>query len=143
MEPGEEPGEGVLRELAEETGVSSVGAARRFGRWTRLAGAGPYEDGDMQRHDWELFVIRAVDRLPARWTHLASGSAAEDALEFRCRWLPVDHNLAGQLHPLFAAVALQLLGELGLHLPEDEYAERQRGERHADEVERVEERGEA
>lgn len=39
LEPNEEPLDGALRELREETGLLSVEMVRYIGRWTRWAGA--------------------------------------------------------------------------------------------------------
>jgi len=108
LEPHEDPADGVLRELAEETGVVSVELVDRFGRWVRFAGAGPEEKGAMQRHEWELFLIRPTTELPKSWTHAAVGSAAEAGKMFRCRWVPVDDGLGAALHPLFTPVLAML-----------------------------------
>lgn len=108
LESDEEPADGVLCELAEETGVVSVELVDRFGRWVRFAGAGPEEQGAMQRHEWELFLIRPTAELPTSWTHTAVGSAAETGMMFRCRWVPVDDGLGAALHPLFMPVLAML-----------------------------------
>ncbi len=90
LEPSEEPLDGVLRELGEETGLRSVDLVRHLGQWTRWTGAGPDENGDPERHDWEVFLLRPVCELPMSWSHIAFGSAAEIGKEFRCRWLRLD-----------------------------------------------------
>ena len=43
LDADEDPREGVLRELHEETGLDLDGGARRIGVWERFAGAGPTE----------------------------------------------------------------------------------------------------
>jgi 8-oxo-dGTP pyrophosphatase MutT (NUDIX family) len=108
LEPREDPAGGVLRELAEETGVVSVELVYRFGHWVRLAGAGPDEKGAIERHEWELFLIRPTAQLPTFWTHAAVGSAEEAGKEFRCRWVPVDDGLRAAVHPLFTPVLAML-----------------------------------
>lgn len=108
LEPGEDPLHGVLRELNEETGLSSVEHVRHVGQWTRYAGAGLDENGELQRHDWDVFLLRPVEEPPASWNHVASGSTAEAGKEFRCRWLPVNDAVAGKLHPLFSEVMVML-----------------------------------
>ncbi len=105
LEPNEDATDGVLRELAEETGVVSVDLVAQFGRWVRFAGAGPDEKGAMERHEWELFLLRPTSPLPASWTHAAVGSAEESGKMFRCRWVTVEDDLSGELHPLFAPVS--------------------------------------
>jgi 8-oxo-dGTP pyrophosphatase MutT (NUDIX family) len=108
LEPHEDPADGVLRELAEETGVVSVELVDQFGHWVRFAGAGPDEDGLIQRHDWELFLIRPTAQLPTSWTHAAVGSAEEAGKMFRCHWVPVDDGLHAAVHPLFTPVLAML-----------------------------------
>lgn len=108
LEPHGDPAGGVLRELEEEIGVVSVELVDQFGRWVRFAGAGPDEKGAMQRHEWELFLIRPTAELPTSWAHAAVGSAAEAGKMFRCRWVPVDDSLSAALHPLFAPVLAML-----------------------------------
>lgn len=92
LDSDEEPADGVLRELAEETGVVSVELVQ----------------GAMQRHEWELFLIRPTAELPTSWTHTAVGSAAETGMVFRCRWVPVDDGLGAALQPLFMPVLAML-----------------------------------
>lgn len=113
LEPGEDPLDGVLRELSEETGLSSVDVVRRIGKWVRMTGAGPEENGDTERHDWEIFLLRPRDELSSSWTHVASGSTAEVGKEFRCRWLSLDDAVGGKLHPLFSQVIVMLRQAVG------------------------------
>lgn len=104
LDPHEDAAGGVLRELAEETGVVAVELVAQFGRWVRFVGAGPDEKGAMERHEWELFLIRPTSSLPTSWTHAAVGSAEEAGKMFRCRWVPIDEGLPAALHPLFTPV---------------------------------------
>ena len=104
LEPHEDAADGALRELAEETGVTSVELVAHFGSWVRFAGAGPDEEGAMERHEWELFLLRPTVALPRSWSHAAIGSAEETGKLFRCHWLPVDDGLSAALHPLFTPV---------------------------------------
>lgn len=108
LELGEEAVSGVLRELEEETGVVGVDDLRSVGIWERHAGAGPTESGPIERHQWEVFLIKAPEGLPAEWVHAARGSEAEEGVRFRCRWLPVDEYTHERLHPLFTPVVRML-----------------------------------
>ncbi len=110
VKPHEDPSQAVQRELAEETGVSTVGTPQLLGLWTRTAGAGPEEAGEDERHDWFVYRIDAIEPLPDRWTHVASGSAAEEGLVFSCRWVQLT-RCREQLHPLFADVAELVIAE--------------------------------
>jgi 8-oxo-dGTP pyrophosphatase MutT (NUDIX family) len=108
LEPDEDPADGVRRELKEETGVVSVELVDQFGRWVRFAGAGPEEQGAMQRHEWELFLLRPTGPLPSSWTHVSAGSAEEVGKLFHCRWVSVDDGLCAALHPVFTPVVAKL-----------------------------------
>lgn len=114
VEPREYPAAAVLRELAEETGLSDIGQPRLLGVWTRSAGAGPDEAGELERHDWLVFRIDADQPLPNEWSHAATGSAQEDGLVLACRWVPLQH-CRRQLHPLFHDVAQLVMADQSPH----------------------------
>lgn len=110
VEPREQPAQAVLRELAEETGLSDLGGPRLLGVWTRTAGAGPEEAGALEQHDWFVFRIDADNSLPDAWAHAATGSAEEEGLVFGCRWVQL-RTCRQQLHPLFRDAAELVLAD--------------------------------
>ncbi len=109
VEVDEEPGAAVLRELHEESGLQVAEFEASIGHWERIAGAGPREDGPLERHIWFIYTVRAPDGLPVAWDHTAEGSPAEEGLVFSFRWVPLDPSLADSLHPLFGPVARMIL----------------------------------
>ena len=105
VELGEQPESAVVRELAEETGVVAT-VTRSLGEWRRVTGAGPEEAGEPEEHVWEIFEMRTAAAGHDAWRHAASGSEAEQGLEFNCRWVRLA-GAAEELDPLFhPAVAL-------------------------------------
>jgi 8-oxo-dGTP pyrophosphatase MutT (NUDIX family) len=113
MDEGEGVVDAALRELHEESGVRDVVPVGVVGEWARHVGAGPGEDGPPERHDWIVVLMRPAAPLPDAWSHVAVGSPEEEGLVFRYRWVPVDADLAGRLHPLFADVARIVTGAVG------------------------------
>lgn len=91
LDHGEEPTAGALRELYEETGLTSARNARQIGTWERLAGGGPNESGPPERHIWTVIVMDAPPETPDQWMHAAWGSVVEEGLRFRCHWVGLNH----------------------------------------------------
>ena len=105
MEDGEDVVAAALRELHEESGITSAVPVAVVGTWLRRIGAGPREDGPGEAHLWHVVLLRPTAELPDAWSHVAHGSPEEDGLVFAYRWLTVDEGIAAGLHPLFAEVA--------------------------------------
>lgn len=106
---GHEAGEGLeagaLRELLEETGVSSCEVVRHLGRTERVMRGGPHWDGPPERQVHEVFLLRPTIELPDTWEHRADGSEVERGLVFRCRWIRLEDDLSFFI-PYFAEVAI-------------------------------------
>ena len=105
LEEGESHQVGVLRELAEETGVTDVEIVRSVGTWNRQATVG----GQQEKHTWEVFELRPTAPLEDEWIHLAEGSEFEKGLALRCHWLTLDLFALEALHPVFGHVVEMLL----------------------------------
>ncbi len=103
----------AVRELAEESGITDAAVISKLGEWTRVTGAGPVEDGLPQQHVWHVMLLERGSPLPERWQHRASGSAAEEALVFSFRWLPLGDGLAEELPPVFSACSALLADGVG------------------------------
>jgi ADP-ribose pyrophosphatase YjhB (NUDIX family) len=74
VESGERPEDAVLRELAEESGVTSARILRSIGRHEIEVGAGPTETGPLELQVWHTFLLAAGEELPETWSHRVSGS---------------------------------------------------------------------
>ncbi len=105
LEDGESHSLGVLRELAEETGVTDVEIVRSIGTWDRLATVA----GQPEKHKWEVFELKPTRQLDDEWIHAAEGSEVERSLMLRCHWLKLDLFALEALHPVFGHVVEMLL----------------------------------
>jgi 8-oxo-dGTP pyrophosphatase MutT (NUDIX family) len=98
IDEGESPESAVVRELAEESGLSNV---RIVGMLDRYVWTHPRTQ---HRHHRHVFQFDGSNELPDRWDHVAVGSAEEQGLTFSFRWIPV------------AAAISQLTGDQGQSL---------------------------
>ena len=105
LEEGESHQVGVLRELAEETGVTDVEILRSVGTWDRMATVGSQQE----KHKWEVFELRPTADLEDEWIHAAEGSEIERGLALRCHWLKLDLFALEAMHPVFGHVVEMLL----------------------------------
>jgi 8-oxo-dGTP pyrophosphatase MutT (NUDIX family) len=83
LEPGEDPAEGVLRELFEEAGVSAqiVRHLGTFPFWSEHHG---------EWHERHVYHLTTTADLPDQWDHAVSDGVADKGMRFRCFWLPVN-----------------------------------------------------
>src|SRR5262245_16103520 len=83
IDEGDSPEAGVVRELAEESGLTGLAIGGMIDRyvWTHP------QTGN--RHHRHVFRFDAPQDLPEQWNHVAIGSAEEQGLTFRFRWIPV------------------------------------------------------
>ena len=95
IEPGESPENAVIRELAEESGLH-LSASPKLIAEMKFTGAVnkvfPERLPTQQR--WFIFRFDAVEALPERWTHTATGSPEEHGLEFDYFWHPLSESFA-------------------------------------------------
>ena len=98
IDPGEPPSQAAIRELEEESGllleapVHLKTVTRRFT---------PPESSDVVNETWHLFRFEAPDGLPETWVH----HAVDEDMEYAYRWVPIDPDLPGRLHPYFSDLA--------------------------------------
>ena len=83
LEPGEDLEAGLLRELAEESGLDDARILRKFATY----GPGELPHGKAYtNHAYELEAPGAPDE----WEHTVVGDGDDAGLVFRYRWTPLD-----------------------------------------------------
>jgi len=95
LDPGEELEPGLLREIAEESGLVNV----------RIVGELPgSEDYYENRYENRGFHVVSDEELPDSWDHLVVGDGDDAGLTFRYRWIQLEPELhlfgrPSPLHP--------------------------------------------
>jgi len=91
VEPGETPEEAVMREAAEETGLTSLCLQRWIGR--DVFDAHPF--GRAEFHDRWFYHLTCKETPPERWTHGESASAngSHDFIPFAFFWIDLEGHL--------------------------------------------------
>jgi 8-oxo-dGTP pyrophosphatase MutT (NUDIX family) len=97
IDHGERLEEGLVREVAEETGVTGlriVGELADADEVDRLYG--------VQAHPTSAFHATLEPGGPDAWEHRVSGSGMDSGFVFACRWVPLDEPvlLWGKPDPL-------------------------------------------
>jgi 8-oxo-dGTP pyrophosphatase MutT (NUDIX family) len=101
LEAGEEPLMGARRELLEEAGIETFRSFKLVAtdRW--------------RTHVRALFHVELA-HLPDSFDHIATGSEAEEGLEFRYRWVPlenahneVDYDMADTISQLLDPIEVE------------------------------------
>ncbi len=97
-----EPAEaGLLREVAEETGLTDVEVVGSIGTWERHTMSG----GLAVEQRWQVFELRPTAGVQDEWVH------ALDDVVLRCHWLKLDLFAVEALHPVFGHVVDMLLAD--------------------------------
>jgi 8-oxo-dGTP pyrophosphatase MutT (NUDIX family) len=98
LDPGEELEAGLLRELAEETGLEDVRIIRE------LPGFEEHYPSRYENHGFQLVV---ESNAPDEWEHVVHGQGDDAGLVFRLRWVPIgtDVQLFGRPHPSLERLA--------------------------------------
>ncbi|MFH9133835.1 NUDIX domain-containing protein [Streptomyces sp. NPDC017524] len=88
--PGEDPERAVLREIAEETGLTGARVVRRITVDER-----PHPETGQPRLTTFL-LLDAPSGGPAAWEHRVRGDGSDAGMRFACRFapLPLEHPLA-------------------------------------------------
>jgi 8-oxo-dGTP pyrophosphatase MutT (NUDIX family) len=97
LDPGENPEQGLAREVEEETGITGVSVVRRLAdadEFERLYGPGA--------HRSQAFHAEVSTEGPDEWEHRVGGSGADAGFVYRCRWVRLDEcpPLWGDADPL-------------------------------------------
>jgi|GEM_PF-500113 len=98
LEEGESPEAACLREVAEESGVTSARVLRFVGTYDYTHRA------RRELHRRHVFLLSAPGDLPDTWTHSVTGPGEDRGMPFRYFWLPPEEALA------------RLAGEQGAYL---------------------------
>jgi 8-oxo-dGTP pyrophosphatase MutT (NUDIX family) len=98
LDEGEELEEGVLRELAEETGLERARIVRE------LPG---FEEHYPSRYENHGFQVALDADAPDEWEHVVYGDGDDAGLVFRFRWVPITPGLRlfGRPHPFLERLA--------------------------------------
>ncbi|MFF8716509.1 NUDIX domain-containing protein [Streptomyces sp. NPDC015184] len=81
--PGEEPEQAVLREVTEETGLSTAEVIRRIAVEDK-----PHPETGQPRRT-TFFLLRAPVKTADAWDHRVGGDGADADFTFACRFLPL------------------------------------------------------
>lgn len=100
LEPGEAPGAAALRELREESGITTAAIKRDLGNWT---------SGHLGQL-WSLHLCETHEALPERWSHQ---TLDDHGHVFSFFWASFDDLPYADCHPVFQ----RLLDHLRLMLP--------------------------
>ena len=95
IESGESPACAVVRELYEESGLC-LSAAPQLIAEMKFTGSTTkaFPDRPQTQQSWLIFRFDAVESLPERWSHTATGSPAENGLIFDYFWHPLVKSFA-------------------------------------------------
>lgn len=107
VEEGESFEAAALRELEEESGISTGVILEKVGTldWLIRAGTATFKHDEQQR--WHLFLIDPGKALPRNWQHQAEGSEAERGLIFEYFWQSLE-SIPNAFHPVYCEVMLKV-----------------------------------
>ena len=107
IEQGEAPEEAVLRELEEESGITSGIVVSKIKESIYIFEGYEVNSGEDQKQIWHLFHIASEYKPPKTWVHKATGSEAEEGLLFSYFWHHLDDQ-AGQIKGVYADVVTSI-----------------------------------
>ena len=81
IDPGENPEEAVLREVAEESGLRGLQIQKKLGVF-------PYfHKHKKEWHERHVFILVSEKILPEAWTHRVSSGSDDKGVVFEYEWL--------------------------------------------------------
>jgi len=83
VDPGETPEEAVLREVAEESGLTTLHMQEKIGVFSYL------HEQKKEWHERHVFILLPNNTLPERWTHTVTNGTDDKGLVFEYEWLPI------------------------------------------------------
>ncbi|MBC8144415.1 MAG: 2-phosphosulfolactate phosphatase [bacterium] len=87
LEANEAPAHAVVREVIEETGLTS------FGSVTHLLTRTMYADWDSRYHERHVFHVELDGEAPDEWTHVVTVGHGDSGLRFACRWIDLNEEI--------------------------------------------------
>lgn len=88
LEPSERPEDGVLRELAEESGIDHAVVARKLGE----------RSFDKIKQHWHIFLCTVTQPLPTSWSHYTTDGGGHT---FQFFWHDLNSEPDDSWHPIF------------------------------------------
>jgi 8-oxo-dGTP pyrophosphatase MutT (NUDIX family) len=103
LDPDEDLEAGLLREIAEETGLEDIRIVRE------LSGFEEHYPSRYENHGFQLVVESDA---PDEWEHVVYGEGDDAGLVFRFRWVPIDTELQlfARPHPCLERLAERIDG---------------------------------
>ena len=90
----------VLRELAEESGITEVQVKAKIGSFEVICPGGPDGDLELERQTWHLYHIDSSQNYQNSWKHMVTGEGIDFGLVYRYFWHEIDGSLS-RFHPKF------------------------------------------
>lgn len=102
IEPGENPQMAALRELEEESGITSLKIQKFIANFDYTIKVMANEKGTDEVQRWHLYLLQDHELiLKDSWEHQASGSKEEEGLIFKFFWIQLNGNYSSEFHPVF------------------------------------------
>lgn len=98
VEDNETLNHATLRELKEESGISSAKIIKHLDTIDFLIKGGANENGPLELNRWHLYEVQTDQKLPKSWKHKAYGSKEEDGLTFKFFWQELNGNYIDYHH---------------------------------------------
>ncbi len=89
VEPRESIQDAVLRELQEESGISSAQIVEKIGLYELFIQAGTYGFIKTEHQLWHIYHLQVDHFLPDTWTHIVTGEGDDAGMRFEYFWQPL------------------------------------------------------